>query len=113
MEHTTTTSGSEPAAERRRSPRHAVAFRFHEYADGVRHEWEALELSATGLVGSALGEPSAMKPAVALELVADNERIWLCARPVWSEGTLRAYELLGPSARDLATLSSCNLLRAR
>jgi hypothetical protein len=91
--------------ERRAAPRRSAHVYFNKYIDGHPYLCEAVELSASGMLVRRVNEPDAPRACYALELAAGplgpgDERIWLCASPVWSAGELEALEFVAQSARD-------------
>ena len=96
-------------AERRAAPRTSARVYFNKYIDGHPHLCEAVELSRTGMLLRRIHEPDAPRAAYALEiapgpLAAGDERVWLCASPVWTSGDLEALRFVGCSDRDGALL---------
>ena len=93
--------------ERRAAPRTAARVYFNKYIDGQPHLCEAVELSSTGMLVRRIHEPDAPRAAYAVELApgplaAGDERVWLCASPVWSAGELSALRFVECSDRDRA-----------
>ncbi len=91
--------------ERRAAPRAAARVYFNKYIDGHPHLCEAVELSATGMLVRRIHEPDAPCAAYGVELAPGplgpgDERVWLCASPVWSEGDLSALRFVECSDRD-------------
>jgi hypothetical protein len=95
--------------ERRAAPRTEARVYFNKYIDGRPHLCEAVELSSTGMLARRIHEPDAPRATYAVELAAGplsagEERVWLCASPVWSEGDLEALRFVECSDRDRALL---------
>lgn len=95
--------------ERRAAPRRSAHVYFNKYIDGQPHLCEAVELSASGMLLRKIHEPEAPRACYALELAAGpmgpgEERIWLCASPVWSEGGFEALRFVAQSDRDRTLL---------
>jgi hypothetical protein len=95
--------------ERRAAPRSSARVYFNKYIDGHPHLCEAVELSSTGMLVRRIHEPDAPRAAYAIELApgplqAGDERVWLCASPVWSAGDLEALRFVECSDRDRALL---------
>ncbi len=93
--------------ERRAAPRSPARVYFNKYIDGRPHLCEAVELSSTGLLARRIHEPDAPRAAYAVELASGpleggEERVWLCASPVWSDGELEALRFIECSDRDRA-----------
>jgi hypothetical protein len=93
--------------ERRAAPRSPARVYFNKYIDGRPHLCEAVELSSTGMLTRRIHEPDAERAAYAIELAggplaAGDERVWLCASPVWSDGELEALRFIECSDRDRA-----------
>jgi hypothetical protein len=95
--------------ERRAAPRTSTRVYFNKYIDGRPHLCEAVELSSTGMLARRIHEPDAPRAAYAVELAPGplepgEERVWLCACPVWSDGELEALRFVECSDRDRALL---------
>jgi hypothetical protein len=95
--------------ERRAAPRRSAHVYLNKYIDGHPYLCEALSLSATGMLIRRVAEPDAPRACYALELAKGpldpgQERIWLCASPVWSAGDFEALEFVAQSDRDRALL---------
>ena len=91
--------------ERRAAPRREAHVYFNKYIDGHPYLCEAVELSATGMLVRRVNEPDAPRACYAVELAAGplgpgEERIWLCASPVWSADGLEALQFVAQSERD-------------
>ncbi|HEY4122775.1 MAG TPA: hypothetical protein VGM56_33155 [Byssovorax sp.] len=96
--------------ERRAAPRRNVEVYFNKYIDGQPFVCEALELSETGMLARKIHEPDAPRACYAVELAGDDatgeERVWLCATPVWTDGKVEALGFVGQSDRDKARLAA-------
>jgi hypothetical protein len=95
--------------ERRAAPRSSARVYFNKYIDGQPHLCEAVEISSTGMLARRIHEPDAPRAAYAIELApgplgSGDERVWLCASPVWSAGDLEALRFVECSDRDRALL---------
>ncbi len=95
--------------ERRAAPRRSAQVYFNKYIDGHPYLCEALELSETGMLIRRVAEPDTKSACYALELAAGplmpgEERIWLCASPVWQRGSVEALRFVAQSDRDRALL---------
>ena len=91
--------------ERRVAPRRSAQVYFNKYIDGHPYLCEAVELSSTGMLVRRIHEPDAPRAAYAVELAAGpleagEERVWICASPVWSEGDLEALRFVECSERN-------------
>ena len=91
--------------ERRAAPRRSAHVYFNKYIDGHPYLCEAVELSATGMLARRVNEPDAPRACYAVELAAGplapgEQRIWLCATPVWSAEGLEALQFVAQSPRD-------------
>lgn len=96
--------------ERRAAPRTEAHVYFNKYIDGHPYLCEAVELSASGMLVRRVNEPDAPRACYAVELAAGpldpgQERIWLCASPVWSAGGLEALQFVAQSERDRELLA--------
>ena len=95
--------------ERRAAPRRSAQVYFNKYIDGQPYLCETLEISETGMLIRRVAEPDATRACYALELAAGpldpgEERIWLCASPVWQSGDVEALRFVAQSDRDRALL---------
>jgi len=95
--------------ERRAAPRVETRVYLNKYVDGHPHLCEALEMSATGMLVRRVHGPDAPRAAYALELAAGpleagQERVWVCASPVWAAGDLEALRFVECSDADRAKL---------
>lgn len=95
--------------ERRAAPRRSAQVYFNKYIDGQPYLCETLELSETGMLIRRVAEPEAKRACYAVEMAAGplspgDERIWLCASPVWQSGDLEALRFVAQSDRDRALL---------
>ncbi len=95
--------------ERRAAPRRSARVYLNKYIDGHPYLCEALSLSATGMLIRRVAEPDAPRACYALELAPGplepgEERIWLCASPVWSAGDFEALRFVAQSDRDRTLL---------
>lgn len=91
--------------ERRAATRRSAHVYFNKYIDGHPYLCEAIELSETGMLLRRVAEPDASRACYALELAAGpldpgDERIWLCASPVWQTDELEALRFVAQSERD-------------
>jgi hypothetical protein len=91
--------------ERRAAPRRSAHVYFNKYIDGQPYLCEALEMSTSGMLVRRVHEPDAPRACYALELAPGplapgEERIWLCASPVWRSGDLEALSFVAQSDRD-------------
>jgi hypothetical protein len=98
------------STERRAAPRRNVEVYFNKYIDGQPFICEALELSETGMLARKIHEPDAPRACYAVELAggggeSGDERMWLCAAPVWTDGRVEALGFVGQSERDKARLA--------
>lgn len=96
--------------ERRAAPRRSAHVYFNKYIDGQPYLCEALELSETGMLLRRVAEPDASRACYAIELAAGpleagEERLWLCASPVWQTDEYEALRFVAQSDRDRAMLS--------
>lgn len=97
--------------ERRRAPRASARVYFNKYIDGHPHLCEAIELSTTGMLVRRVHEPDAPRAAYAIEMARGpldpgQERVWLCASPVWQHDDLEALRFVGHSDREVALIES-------
>jgi len=98
-------------ADRRSAPRTPVHVYFNKYIDGVPYLCEALELSMTGMLVRRVQEPERDLACYAVELAPGDgasepeERVWLCAAPVWSHGRFEALSFVGQSHLDRLRLA--------
>lgn len=95
--------------ERRAAPRRSAQVYFNKYIDGQPYLCETVEISETGMLLRRVAEPDAPRACYALELAAGpldpgEERLWLCATPVWQAGDLEALRFVAQSERDRAAL---------
>lgn len=96
--------------ERRAAPRRSAHVYFNKYIDGHPYLCETLELSETGMLIRRIAEPDAPRACYALELAAGplepgEERLWLCASPVWQSGEMEALRFVAQSDRDRELLA--------
>jgi hypothetical protein len=100
---------SDSPSERRAAPRRSVDVYFNKYIDGQPFVCEAIELSTTGMLVRKIHEPDAPRACYAVEIASmsesGEERIWLCATPVWSDGKVEALGFVGQSERDRERLA--------
>ncbi len=99
------------AAERRVAARKPVHIYLNKYVDGVPHLCEALELSMTGVLVRRIHEPDGERACYALEIARDqptraDERVWLCATPIWRSGRFEALGFVGQSHLDRLRLAA-------
>ena len=99
------------AADRRAATRSRVQVFLNKYVDGVPHLCEAVELSMTGALLRRVHEPDGERACYALEMSASpeskpEERVWLCATPVWRSGSYEALGFVGQSQLDRLRLAS-------
>jgi hypothetical protein len=99
------------AVDRRAATRSPVQIFLNKYVDGVPHLCEALELSMTGLLVRRVHEPESERACYALEISGiagskPDERVWLCATPVWRSGRYEALGFVGQSHVDRLRLAS-------
>ncbi|APR79882.1 Hypothetical protein A7982_05229 [Minicystis rosea] len=83
---------------------------FNKYIDGQPYLCETLELSESGMLIRRIAEPEATRACYAVELAQGplspgDERIWLCATPVWQSGDLEALRFVAQSERDRTLLA--------
>ena len=94
--------------ERRAAPRVETRVYFNKYIDGQPYLCEAVELSTTGMLVRRVHEPDAPRAlrgrARAGPLEPGEERVWLCASPVWRAGDLEALRFVACSDGDRARL---------
>ena len=95
--------------ERRAAPRRSAQVYFNKYIDGHPYLCETLEVSETGMLIRRIGQPEESRACYALELAAGpldpgDERIWLCASPVWQRGDVEALRFVAQSDRDRSLL---------
>jgi hypothetical protein len=95
--------------DRRAAPRTPTRVYFNKYIDGHPYLCEAVELSTTGMLARRIHAPDADRAAYAVELApgplqAGDERVWLCATPVWTNGDLEALRFVECSDRDRTLL---------
>lgn len=99
------------AADRRAAARTPVQIFLNKYVDGVPHLCEAIELSMTGLLVRRVAEPDGERACYALEIShkpgsEPDERLWLCATPVWRSGRYEALGFVGQSHLDRLRLAN-------
>src|SRR6185312_3755600 len=104
-------------AERRAAPRSPARVLFNQYVDGQPHLREAVELSTTGLLARRVHGPETPREAYLLEMAPGplqpgEERAWVCASPVWSEGDYEALSFVECSDEDRALIEAM-MARAR
>ena len=97
--------------ERRAAPRRLANVYFNKYIDGQPYACEAVELSATGMLLRRIHEPDASRACYAVELASGagagpEDRVWLCASPVWTAGELEALHFVAQSDRDRERLGA-------
>jgi hypothetical protein len=95
--------------DRRAAPRRSAQVYFNKYIDGQPYLCETVDISESGMLLRRVGEPDASRACYAVELAAGplspgDERIWLCASPVWQSGEMEALRFVGSSERDRALL---------
>ncbi|HVY44622.1 MAG TPA: PilZ domain-containing protein [Minicystis sp.] len=97
------------SSERRAAARRKVDVYFNKYIDGQPFVCEAIELSESGMLVRRIHEPDAPRACYAVEIAAHGgggeERIWLCATSVWSDGKVEALGFIGQSERDKTRLA--------
>lgn len=94
--------------ERRSAPRQPVKLFCNQYIDGAPTLGDALELSMTGALLRRVLGPESDRASYALELgLSDRpeERVWLCATPVWRSGSIEAVRFVAQTPGDKLRLS--------
>ena len=95
--------------ERRRAPRLRADILVNKFIDGWPHLTRLVEISAVGAVLEKLLEPEIERDLYPLELslpaALGGTRLWLWAKPVWSEAGRTAVRFVGLDPVDRATLN--------
>lgn len=95
--------------DRRTAQRRSAQVYFNKYIDGQPYLCETIDISESGMLLRRVGEPDAPRACYALELAAGplspgDQRIWLCASPVWQSGDMEALRFVASSDHDRALL---------
>ena len=95
--------------ERRRATRKSTDILVNKFIDGMPHMARLVEISPTGCLLERMLEPELGRDLYPLELALPaslgGTRLWLWARPVWSENDRMAYRFVGLDPVDRATLA--------
>lgn len=88
--------------ERRAARRVETSLYVNRYIDGQPFACEVMEISETGMLLRRILEPEAPRAVYAMELAiqGEDERLWLCAAPVWSAAGFEAVQFVAQSSRD-------------
>lgn len=98
------------ALERRTAPRRRVQVFCNQYIDGVPYLTDTLELSMTGALVRRVLMPSAERACYTVEIGLPDQpdqRVFVCATPVWREGPFEALRFVAQSLSDKLRLASC------
>jgi hypothetical protein len=95
--------------ERRRAVRRAADILVNKFIDGMPHMARLVEISPTGCLLERMLEPELGRDLypleVALPATLGGTRLWLWARPVWSDAKRAAFRFVGLDPVDRATLA--------
>jgi hypothetical protein len=100
----------EVALERRSAPRRRVHVFSNQYIDGVPYLTDTLELSMTGALVRRVLAPNAERACYTFEIGVPeqpDQRVFVCAAPVWREGPFEALRFVAQSLADKLRLASC------
>jgi hypothetical protein len=81
----------------------------NQYIDGTPFLSEALELSMSGALVRRILGPDTARACYALEVGVPeqaDERVWICATPIWRVGAFEALKFVAQSAADKLRLAS-------
>jgi hypothetical protein len=94
--------------DRRRAPRKRADILVNKFIDGLPHVARLVEISALGCLLERIHEPEVRRDLYPLELALPADlggtRLWLWARPVWSDAKRVALRFVGLDPVDRATL---------
>lgn len=95
--------------DRRRAPRKRTDMFVNKFIDGLPYVARLVEISPLGCLLERLLEPDVQRDLYPLELALPaslgGTRLWLWARPVWSDGRRTAMRFVGLDPVDCATLA--------
>ncbi|MEZ4223878.1 MAG: PilZ domain-containing protein [Polyangiaceae bacterium] len=92
--------------DRRAAIRKPIRVLFNKYIHGYPHLCESLDLSESGLLARAFGEPRDLLQSFTMELKLPGETssAWVWARGVWRHGRSQAFEFV-TSAEERARIT--------
>ncbi len=94
--------------ERRRAARKRADILVNKFIDGMPHMARLVEISPTGCLLERMLEPELGRELYPLEVALPaslgGTRLWLWARPVWSDTERTAFRFVGLDPVDRATL---------
>lgn len=82
---------------------------FNQYIDGVPYLGCAVELSMSGALVRRVLMPDVDRASYALELdsgAPEDARVWLCAAPIWRQGSYEAVRFVAQSLSDRMRLAA-------
>lgn len=95
--------------ERRRATRKRTDILVNKFIDGLPHMTRLVEISPTGCMLERMLEPAIGRDLYPLEVSLPaslgGTRLWLWARPVWSDDGRSAFRFVGLDPVDRATLA--------
>lgn len=95
--------------ERRRAVRRRADLFVNKFIDGLPHVARLIEISPIGCLLERVLEPEVQRDLYPLELSLPahfgGARMWLWARPVWSDDARVALKFVGVDPLDRATLA--------
>ena len=96
-------------ADRRKAIRRGTDLLINKFIDGLPHLARLVEISPLGCVVERILEPNVKRDLYPLELSLPSQlgggRLWLWARPVWTEQSRMALRFVGVDPLDRATLA--------
>lgn len=96
-------------SDRRRALRKRTELLVNKFIDGLPHAARLIEVNAYGCLLERVLEPAVERDLYPLELAlppsAGGTRMWLWARPVWSDAKRCALRFVGLDPVDRATLA--------
>lgn len=96
-------------ADRRQAVRRGTDLLINKFIDGLPHLARLVEISPLGCVVERILEPEVKRDLYPLELSLPAQmgggRMWLWARPVWTESSRTALKFVGVDPLDRATLA--------
>ncbi len=95
--------------DRRKALRRGTDILINKFIDGLPHVARLVEISPLGCVVERILEPEVKRDLYPLELSLPRHlgggRMWLWARPVWTEASRTALRFVGLDPLDRATLA--------
>ncbi|NUO53507.1 MAG: hypothetical protein HOV80_32045 [Polyangiaceae bacterium] len=95
--------------DRRSARRNQIQFFMNQYIDGVPYLSEGLELSMSGALVRRVLSPNADRACYALEIGLPeqaDQRVFVCATPVWRSGPFEALRFVAQSLSDRLRLAN-------